>query len=840
VPYPYYSDATAATAYLDGTTTPNQMGVVVPTVKGSPDLSRGPPAGYDQTQSKYEQSMTIGTNLLQYITPYPFALLSNTLHAMDPLPYAPSMIVADVSGFIMTQDSYYRVFQYQAATDNYSLVEKYQFTIDQVYGSSNPDINFLGVTANEQEYAFFAYSNVQPESAISSLLLVRTMNPFDGTVKDMFEYRNLPGFDPTAQQVTNMTYNNFGGFTLALQSSSNVLALCKHSSNVSTMTLVNPVNLGGYNETLDRFVTRQSPKEEFGAFYIFPYRHNLSNAITEGITDYVAVTPSNAVSPSNAYYNYEGFTGSQDAALSPCQILPYNLDDSPANPNVFRQPIVSRSPYKDYLYMLSAYDPTRFYQITSYGATSNQEFASNAFTTTSFYQFPVNTSNFTQGANGSKWSLVGNILYANRNDIVDAPRKIHQSWQLFYPVQRIVLTQVAKNYTFLSDLSGLQYPEYPHTALIAYGSESTMLADIDHKWGLENSNNFLVADFQFRGPTFNSFLFTVPLQKTTGSNPYYYIAVRNYSPTEKSQVLTRFSLTNLYDFGYLSMADLSNEIILTTTNSNEFNPDYYKVLTAFNSNFIIGSNGEVFGENVVQGYAGSNISSVTGFGDFYGRFLNIYEQYNTQVQLVQRINSNVNEAVKTFIQTDLQYILPASSLNRQRFTDPLTYTIRWRSALLPNYVNLDDNWGLGWNLGFDKVDTPYETIHVGKSFFKILDDFIRLRLNPEFDMNRMDTGAKENLSQTMEPTGETKAFHAKLLLAPFGSYAQTLVSNPISFYPPLGRMDKITFTWVDATGATINNADCEWNAVISLTEKKDITEYPNEALIDPTARQQNR
>jgi len=47
-------------------------------------------------------------------------------------------------------------------------------------------------------------------------------------------------------------------------------------------------------------------------------------------------------------------------------------------------------------------------------------------------------------------------------------------------------------------------------------------------------------------------------------------------------------------------------------------------------------------------------------------------------------------------------------------------------------------------------------------------------------------------------------------------------------------MDKITFTWVDVTGATINNADCEWNAVIQIVEKKDITEYPQQPRIDPT------
>ena len=282
------------------------------------------------------------------------------------------------------------------------------------------------------------------------------------------------------------------------------------------------------------------------------------------------------------------------------------------------------------------------------------------------------------------------------------------------------------------------------------------------------------------------------------------------------------------------MGDLSGETPLLATSSNQFDPDYFTSLSNFNSQFIIGSNGRIFGANVVQGYAGSNISNVTSFGDFYGRFVSLYNTYNAQVELVQSINSNVKDYLTNFIKTELQYILPASSLNRQRFTDPLTYTILWKSALLDQFAKLEENWGMGWNLGFVKEDTPYETVHRGQSFFKILDDFINLQMNREFDMNRMDTGAKENLAATQEPTGFTKAFHGKLLLAPFGSFAQTLVSNPVSFYPPLGRMDKLTFTWVDITGATINNADCEWNAVVQIVEKKDMTEITQAPRIDPT------
>jgi hypothetical protein len=99
-----------------------------------------------------------------------------------------------------------------------------------------------------------------------------------------------------------------------------------------------------------------------------------------------------------------------------------------------------------------------------------------------------------------------------------------------------------------------------------------------------------------------------------------------------------------------------------------------------------------------------------------------------------------------------------------------------------------------------------------------LDDFINLKLNPEYDMNRIDTGAKENLSATLEPTGSLKAYYGKLLLAPFGSYAQTIISNPVSFQLPIPRIEKMTFTWTDNLGVTIDNADCEWNMVVQIVE----------------------
>ena len=845
VPYPFYSDAVAAAAYNDGSVSPAGQDLVVPQTKSSPDVHRGPPAGYDETQSKYEQSMTIGTNHVQYVVPYPFVTTSTAMRAWGPFPTTPSLVIADASGYFLTQDGFYRVYSYpteEAAITTSSFTERYQFTLDQVYPPGDPLINFIGVAASETEYAFFAYSNAEPAAPTTSKLLIRTMRPADGTVTQAYEYQNLPGFDPQAQEITSWSYNNFGGFTLGLKAPSSFTALCKHNSYSSTITFFSTLAVAGANSTIDQLKVCQATKESDGLFYVFPHRAGITGLgyATAGYNDYVKVQPAAVAVTPNPNYTYQAFTGAQNTwggpSPTPVEIQTFSLSNAPAQPALYSEVILVKNPYLDRIFLLSEYDNTHFYEVTRFTGSNRPAYTSNASTTMSAFEFPAAASNLTTGANGSKWSLFNSTLYGNRDNTVDGPRGVATAWQIFYPVQRSVLRQVRKDFTNIHDLSGLQYPEYPHTALIGYNSLSSLQADIGSRWGLESSGNFVVADFRQRGQIFNSYLFTFPLTPNSSGSPYYYLAVRNYSPTEKSQVLMRFALPNQYDFGYVSMADLSNEIVLSQTASNQYNPEYWSALNTFNAPFIIDSNGRVFGSNIVDGFVGSNISSVTGFGDFYSRFKAIYTQYNSQVQLIQTINSNTAAATSNFIKTDLQYILPASALNRQRFTDPLTFSILWLSSLTPQYRNLEDNWGLGWNLGFAKRNTPYETVQRADSFYKILDDYISLRLNPEFDFNRMDTGAKENLELTLDATGNIKAVHAKLLLANFGSFAQTIITNPIRFTPPLLKLDRLRFEWVDATGAVIDNNDCEWNMVVQAAEKKELAVLPKALHIDPTTR----
>ena len=91
-------------------------------------------------------------------------------------------------------------------------------------------------------------------------------------------------------------------------------------------------------------------------------------------------------------------------------------------------------------------------------------------------------------------------------------------------------------------------------------------------------------------------------------------------------------------------------------------------------------------------------------------------------------------------------------------------------------------------------------------------------MNPEYNMNRLDVSRQENFSATQDPTSESQLYNCKLLLNTFGSYPQTVVQNPVFFNPPIGKLDKLSFQWYDVTGTLINNADCEWSAVLQITE----------------------
>jgi hypothetical protein len=352
-----------------------------------------------------------------------------------------------------------------------------------------------------------------------------------------------------------------------------------------------------------------------------------------------------------------------------------------------------------------------------------------------------------------------------------------------------------------------------------YRDTTTYDADTKHKWGLESSNNFVVSDPRMSGYYFNSYIFNVPVVRSATSNDYQYITVRGYTPTETSETLIRFNLPNVYDFGYVTQNELIEEIstFQIASNQNLFNSNYGWVLSNFDIAYQ--QSNSFFGQGLIPNFDGSNYNS-SNFAQFAYNYSTIYQAYQSNAGLISSITANVNSNIQYYINTQLRYIIPGSVLGRANYTDPIVFSLYWKTGLLPQYRNLLEDWGLGYNLGYAKLDTPFSTYHRAGSFYKILEDYIFLRLNPQFPLNRMDNTYREDFKITRDSTGQIQNFYGKLLLNNFNTFSTTFIQNNQQYNPPIGRLDHMYFQWTNIVGVTIDNNDCDWSGTLAITETK--------------------
>jgi len=389
--------------------------------------------------------------------------------------------------------------------------------------------------------------------------------------------------------------------------------------------------------------------------------------------------------------------------------------------------------------------------------------------------------------------------------------------QIFYPAHKITLVKKSSLINPIQNTKDITtYPSYQHTQMFYYKNFSTMRNDISDKFAMENTRNFAKADM-FSGYGFNSYIYNINLEESTvfdngNDNSFNYLAIRGYSPTETFQSLVRFYLPRRYDFGYISLKDLSNEQ-LNLESATNVNPDYKNFLNIFNSAFSTTRN---YGAVGFPGFSGSNITT-SSFGDFLTQFntLNITNSINTSI--ISTVTGQSNATIQALIKGDLQYILPPSIANRNRTTDPVEFSIPFSTCVTPSNAALDQ-YGLGYNLGFVLKDTPFNTVQRATSFFKILDDYIYLRLNEEYGMNKMDISKPENLAQTRDTTAQSGLYNSKLMLNNFGSFATTFVHSPVNFNPPIGKIDTLSFSWYSANGVLIDNNDCDWSGTVQIVE----------------------
>lgn len=825
IPYPYGCAVSTSSVFYDGQPSPLGWDMVVASAPFS-NTVYGPTVNYGepvQSVSQYEQSLPYVNSHIHYGLPQNIISDPSGFSAWSSLPINPDYIHTSVCNRIEHIDPN------NASTrwfDGYMLFQGNTFSLAsyKIYTTTN------NLTDADRNFTFMHQISLQqiyPDNEQTALVAVsgNTSNfVFLGVREDDLQLR-FKLYDPTTGVLTelpiNPTYKFNQGYNLQkfVYNNSNGWYYTAKVANTTTVTL----------QGTPRY--SYSGTDGFYAQWSYTGSNTELQMPPDGQNVYFAYYTTNGFSNMNLYpidpTNSKSVTSSPDGYT-------IHLDTSPVAGNPYYKQMAATLNHgvEEVFFTNIDYNSRRYYKLRNYLPAGT--YTSNTNIDQAIQQFKDPSGNFIStkrimgGANGSKWAMSDSFPYVlgNRNDPYDSPTSIGIAWQIFFPTVKIQMKKIGNNSTPILDLTSLTYPEWPHTCMFSYSNYDSMIMDISNNWGLER--NFTASDVSFNGFYFNSYLLNVPLHDTsqlpaTDSNAYTYVAVRGYLPTESFQAMMRFNLPGRYDFGFITITDLITEYPLTQTIGYQFNPNYRETLIQFNSNFIFTNRN--FGASSTQALPGSNITS-TGFSDFMTQYVAAYSNFSTNSVKVQIIQSTLTADMNSYISNNMQYILPASALTRSRFTDPLLFQVLWQSYLTPTYSVLDDNWGLGWNLGFLKLDTAMSTYQTAQSFYKIQDEYIYLRLNQELNINGMDVGSNENYSITREPTGATHQYYCKLLLTTFGGNATTFIHNPIIFTPPLNSLTNLHFQWLDKNGAVIDNNDCEWSMIVNVTEHYEIPVLP--------------
>lgn len=373
-------------------------------------------------------------------------------------------------------------------------------------------------------------------------------------------------------------------------------------------------------------------------------------------------------------------------------------------------------------------------------------------------------------------------------------------------------------------------------------------------WGQEENTNYMAVDDQ-SGYNYLSYLYSVPVVP----NFEYATHVRAYDPVPRFQTGLRFIGKNFTDFGKPTLQTIADEIsslngytpitdvqaagflsnlystnlatnvgnpiwqpytlAISTNNAirlspgNFFSHEYADSLIAFNGLF---STSITFGNSF--GTQGSTFH-FSGYGDALNQYTSLYASTTQAYVLYTTILSTTTGQLNEYVIERYGNILPANVLNRNKITDPIPFQFLFLSELKQPYLGYYDQWGLGWNLGFKKQDTsPPKTTITSDTFIRIVQDYIYLRLNPEYDLNELGVSGKEDLAMCQDSAGQGAKYFSKIILNDFASYCRTAIQAPKNFNPALGKFDKLSCQLIDRNGNQINNVDCEYDFVLEVTE----------------------
>jgi len=388
-------------------------------------------------------------------------------------------------------------------------------------------------------------------------------------------------------------------------------------------------------------------------------------------------------------------------------------------------------------------------------------------------------------------------------------------------------------------------------------------------WGQEQNSNYKAVDDQ-SGYNYLSYIYSVPVRP----NLEYATHVRAYDPIPSFQTGIRFIGKNYTDFGKPTLGEIANEIsslqgytLITDTQAAGFLSNLYLTSSLIatpnygpyterisTNNRILRANGNYFSHEYADslisfnnlfsttatlgnsfGTAGSTFT-FAGYGDALNQYVSLYNSTTQSYVQYTTILSTATGELNQYVIERYGNILPANVLNRNQITDPIPFQFLFLSKLEIPYINYYDQWGLGWNLGFKKQDTtPPRTTITSDTFIRIVQDYIYLRLNPEFDLNNLGVSGKEDLAMCQDSAGQGAKYFSKIILNDFANYCRTAIQAPKEFNPVLGKFDRLSCQLVDRNGNQISNVDCEYDFVFEVTEVLNGPK-PDASLLGPTSQ----
>lgn len=633
------------------------------------------------------------------------------------------------------------------------------------------------------------------------------------------------------------------------------ISLLNLESSITTMTLTKVTQVANFTNAGGTFRSREP---EWGTYYSYtPVASTQTLWVRQGPTWGSTMVDTDRIPSYTAgESNYPGYFLTH-TAINNYSYIPRGVGIAPSIGYAMETPYAYTSSYTS--------DIPNSYTIVPF-VDDGGTWRAGSFYGVSFTRKPAMAPPQVAGGAAPYFGPAGPFGWTRNGSTIELAVGAETTEKPYYWNAKVTLETLNQNYnpatdlTAFGDFTGIRN-EYQDTWMFFYRNPTidydvTDITGVDSlgnpvlRWGIERNSIYTRQDDQ-NGYNFLSYIEDITLRSTSAALGVYDYSfhVRGYMPTMRMTTGIRLIGKNFTDFGTATLSEIGDEIanlagyqpisdisgfnlitsdlasystIINTndqirlSNGNFFSHQYADALINFDNKFYFSS--ITFGKRI--GYVGSTFA-LAGYQDAMNQYVGYYSTLRgTQVSYTT-VLSTATGRLNEYVVERYGTVLPTNILNRTRITDPLPFSALFSTYTLPPYSLQFDEWGLGWNLGFAKEDSPFLTTLVSNTFIRIFEDFIYLKLNPEMNMNTMGVTAKEDLSLTHDTFGEERKYFAKILLNNFGGFCRAAVQMPKDFSPTLGKYELLSLQLVDRNGVQISNVDCDYDLVLQITEVVD-------------------